>query len=202
MSRENHKIHISIHASAKEATINLRNLLSAIYISIHASAKEATEENDEIQTTKYISIHASAKEATLAGLLNKGVLSYFNPRLREGGDFVFFYWFCCFFRFQSTPPRRRRQTILHLPALLEYFNPRLREGGDLCMTHILLFRLISIHASAKEATNSGILSSSSILISIHASAKEATNFMFFYISQFKFQSTPPRRRRLGSTLWV
>ena len=32
------------------------------------------------------------------------------------------------------------------------FNPRLREGGDLFSSRLLFWRQISIHASAKEAT--------------------------------------------------
>ena len=35
-----------------------------------------------------------------------------------------------------------------------YFNPRLREGGDRLLRPILTQIQISIHASAKEATNS------------------------------------------------
>ena len=34
---------ISIHASAKEATVFISKMVSVNYISIHASAKEATE---------------------------------------------------------------------------------------------------------------------------------------------------------------
>ena len=58
---------------------------------------------------------------------------------------------------------------------LDYFNPRLREGGDppgKSMTYSSF--MISIHASAKEATAS-------------SSAKA--------IEVLTFQSTPPRRRR-------
>ena len=55
-----------------------------------------------------------------------------------------------------------------------YFNPRLREGGDLERGAIL-----------------AVLPS----ISIHASAKEATRIFHRIIYNFKFQSTPPRRRR-------
>ena len=54
------------------------------------------------------------------------------------------------------------------------FNPRLREGGDPTSSCISLSDNISIHASAKEATKT-----------CGVKPKE-----------FKFQSTPPRRRRL------
>ena len=59
-----------------------------VQISIHASAKEATlDEQKPFKVVLYISIHASAKEATphICGH-SKG--DYFNPRLREGGDIV------------------------------------------------------------------------------------------------------------------
>ena len=61
------------------------------------------------------------------------------------------------FIFQSTPPQRRR-----LDATFE--SP--------------LFFLISIHASAKEATNHVFYAENVIIISIHASAKEATRMGF------------------------
>ena len=55
------------------------------------------------------------------------------------------------------------------------FNPRLREGGD-----------EEPSGDAQENTE----------ISIHASAKEATDFEYFVGDAIEFQSTPPRRRRL------
>ena len=121
---------ISIHASAKEATL-LRFLLynpslfqstpprrrrlrplhrdqSPVSISIHASAKEATHGFCYIHNHFIISIHASAKEATwLITIPIKTLI------------------------FQSTPPRRRR---------------RIANVWYICSS------IISIHASAKEAT--------------------------------------------------
>ena len=58
---------------------------------------------------KTISIHASAKEATANGDVKKEGIEYFNPRLREGGDYDQFNIDPHTFKFQSTPPRRRRQ---------------------------------------------------------------------------------------------
>ncbi len=57
--------------------------------------------------------------------------SYFNPRLREGGDNSTRLSINSCFVFQSTPPRRRR--LFHL-------------------VNLLLYKEISIHASEKEAT--------------------------------------------------
>ena len=77
---------ISIHASAKEATIGSNEEYAAYVISIHASAKEATLNAAEVTATERISIHASAKEATPAEVYNCRCTQNFNPRLREGGD--------------------------------------------------------------------------------------------------------------------
>ena len=76
--------------------------------------------------------------------------------------------------FQSTPPRGRRQRIISTngnisnfnPRLreggdvgdkrecfgIDDFNPRLREGGDCIIFRNIIFCMISIHASAREAT--------------------------------------------------
>ena len=121
-----------------------------------------------------ISIHASAKEATYTSCPAEIWEWYFNPRLREGGDKTFRTWL----------------------ARKGDFNPRLREGGDIERQSEIYNILISIHASAKEATRQGVSRIRPIKdfnprlreggdscsqggftqrqISIHASAKEAT----------------------------
>ena len=99
---------------------------------------------------------------------------YFNPRLREGGDVQGSDKDGKRDRFQSTPPRRRRP-ILHIMSLV--------------------LKIISIHASAKEATSQMLVPAILFKISIHASAKEATSLQFLHLLSYKFQSTPPRRRR-------
>ena len=123
------KMLISIHASAKEATIVVRILYMRVsnfnprlreggdlkaessylseQISIHASAKEATMSIYKGVIKLYISIHASAKEATA-------------ERFIKGVDELF----------QSTPPRRRRRNGCRVLLDNRDFNPRLREGGD------------------------------------------------------------------------
>ena len=77
---------ISIHASAKEATVATKNTPPMWnWISIHASAKEATPQTGTTVLLQQISIHASAKEATKRAW-HKNMRTDFNPRLREGGD--------------------------------------------------------------------------------------------------------------------
>ena len=84
-SKKHVEKNISIHASAKEATHELGHALLHRKISIHASAKEATSGNGNKGSRQHISIHASAKEATVSGRT-----------------------FCPMPRFQSTLPRRKR----------------------------------------------------------------------------------------------
>ena len=100
---------------------------------------------------------------------------YFNPRLREGGDFAFFHCRGNLF-YISIHASAKEATFSNGISRYVFpdFNPRLREGGDI-YHHILNFAIIiSIHASAKEATDNGIIKMTSLPISIHASAKEAT----------------------------
>ena len=54
--------------------------------SIHASAKEATIEQGGKKMANVFSIHASAKEATHFACFLMMMFVVFNPRLREGGD--------------------------------------------------------------------------------------------------------------------
>ena len=56
---------ISIHTSAKEATLSTAGIKVAYaIISIHASAREATNSDTQCDLLEPISIHASAREAT------------------------------------------------------------------------------------------------------------------------------------------
>ena len=121
-----------------------------------------------------ISIHASAKEATFPlYLLWMGKRFQSTPPRRRRQ------WLVVYTdtskEFQSTPPRRRRPDFLFFLHGHDYFNPRLREGGDGFYWSKHCKRcLISIHASAKEATFEHLL---------------------YVLDEHIFQSTPPRRRR-------
>ena len=57
-------------------------------ISIHASAREATMHELQKRLYAYISIHASAREATTVYPAARRACVNFNPRLREGGDSI------------------------------------------------------------------------------------------------------------------
>ena len=147
-------------------------------------------------------------------------------------------------RFQSTPPRGRRLPSCVVICRAKWcFNPRLRAGGDLPPSGSRVRRggfnprlraggdsnpvsatdgprLVSIHASAREATPAHPRCAGSAGVSIHASAREATGDGLrrsCWYSRFNprlraggdpilsaadlpsgvFQSTPPRGRRPG-----
>ena len=99
-------------------------------------------------------------------------------------------------KFQSTPPRRRRLYTDKDGVEHEVFQstpPRSRRQHRNKPRYLIY--MISIHASAKEATSLSHTINLSFRISIHASAKEATESFIFVFFIMLFQSTPPRRRR-------
>ena len=166
---------ISIHASAKEATVSggkapfgigdfnprLREggdvraipllIANLPFQSTPPRRRRPRQSISRIRPIR-ISIHASAKEATCT-----------------------FFLFCLLHtRFQSTPPRRRRHHCFLCIAVRKLFQstpPRRRRR--LMQTQLQLAQSISIHASAKEATRQ----------------------METLRRRVLFQSTPPRRRR-------
>ena len=120
--------------------------------------------------------------------------------------------------FQSTRPRGTR----HLTALSDTdkscFNPRVREGRDQLPPALEGLRLVSIHASARDATSqmkglTGAIKFQSTrprgtrqyddrtvtlsIVSIHASARDATKYFRMCRDNLLFQSTRPRGTRHG-----
>ena len=122
-----------------------------ISISIHASAKEATLILLLLFYMLHISIHASAKEATMTNIIF-GRVSIFQSTPPRRRRLNLFFFYISQLKFQSTPPRRRRRCVEIRGLLLWNFNPRLREGGDYLPFLGKFLISISIHASAKEAT--------------------------------------------------
>ena len=151
--------------------------------SIHASAKEATSFKLGVNVPCQFSIHASAKEAT--GILALFIMnhSFFNPRLREGGDgrYVFVSPFCVL-----------------------VFNPRLREGGDEDLQDVRKeIMTFSIHASAKEATLFARAKQMAQVFQSTPPRRRRQRYFTYRITTDSFQSTPPRRRRrLLITAWL
>ena len=100
-------------------------------VSIHASAREATFRVPITFEAHDVSIHASAREATRGSPARCWPPACFDPRLRAGGD---------------VPTRR-------CAAASWCFDPRLRAGGDGRQSRACHpTRAVSIHASAREAT--------------------------------------------------
>ena len=116
-------------------------LLKCYKISIHAPAKGATGIKATMPMYNAISIHAPAKGATRLGDVVSLTFKDFNPRSREGSDYVWdiFDRYCR--RFQSTLPRRERHKQLIHRICIDDFNPRSREGSDtLILSALLLSR--------------------------------------------------------------
>ena len=81
------------------------------------------------------------------------ILTYFNPRSREGSD--------------------SRYNLRH--PVPRHFNPRSREGSDPCGGIPVYIVAISIHAPVKRATCRDYSANVHNTISIHAPAKGATS---------------------------
>ena len=76
----------------------------------------------------------------------------FNPRLREGGDIICIVGNSCIVNFNPRLREGGDKIDILFPPNKRYFNPRLREGGDVDALKTEEKCIISIHASAKEAT--------------------------------------------------
>ena len=100
---------------------------------------------------------------------------YFNPRSREGSDYLESDTYHNEMVFQSTLPRRER---------LRYNRDKKER------------MIISIHAPAKGATEMFLQCYDFDGISIHAPAKGATGIEVRTMNFTVFQSTLPRRERL------
>ena len=82
-------------------------------------------------------------------------------------------------------------------GVCRYFNPRLREGGDFLAAVVAAVLFISIHASAKEATFELKTGNDSTKFQSTPPRRRRLVCTFDCFFAFcKFQSTPPRRRRL------
>ena len=100
-----------------------------------------------------VSIHASAREATAPSQTFTLGSSGFNPRLRTGGDPCTSDACAAFKLFQSTPPHGRRRRLFYGVCGGRQFQSTpphgRRRGGS---RYGRGQELVSIHASAREAT--------------------------------------------------
>ena len=189
----NHILLVSIHASARDATLHLGIVPGAVSVSIHASARDAThntplgKEIIMFQSTRprgtrhgdskhfyieKVSIHASARDAT----------SFSAPSLLS-------------FAFQSTRPRGTRHYDEVIQPLIDV---SIHASARDATAHFRLCRHgapVSIHASARDATVTANGVPEYILVSIHASARDATRQRTVSAITGEFQSTRPRGTR-------
>ena len=87
-----------------------------------------------------ISIHASAKEATQPLCFVSLSIAYFNPRLREGGDFATGRITEEQYNISiHASAKEATRNFPYIKGLYNNFNPRLREGGDVLHISVLTF---------------------------------------------------------------
>ena len=146
-----------------------------------------------------VSIRASTREATPEAVRLVNEEEGFNPRLHAGGDAYVVIGGIGQYVFQSAPPRGRRPARSSLRGSGHYvsirastreatcpflstrerslcFNPRLHAGGDLAR-----------HGAADAVRQ----------VSIRAYTREATGSTTARLPRSRFQSAPPRGRRLS-----
>ena len=88
--------------------------------------------------------------------MNGGKLStfvwYFNPRSREGSDYIQGRYICACCISIHAPAKGATHSLQISPAARSDFNPRSREGSDQDLGDVVSGLAISIHAPAKGAT--------------------------------------------------
>ncbi len=145
-------------------------------ISIHAPARGATERTEGKNIVQNISIHAPARGATGNTDIRHPTDQNFNPRSREGSDFL---------RVPANmtgkqisihaPARGATLTLwLALRAVVKFQSTLPRGERHYEEIFPLCVKRISIHAPARGATAPQRLCKSSGTISIHAPARGAT----------------------------
>ena len=168
---------VSIHAPAKGATYSRRRKPQNLYLCFNPRSREGSDmtyNNTTLFNARFnprsregsdcavvpcglcqlVSIHAPAKGATLAYLQSLSLCFRFNPRSREGSDF---------------------SSAFLIFLVILCFNPRSREGSDEFHRDLFSALLVSIHAPAKGATVSLLITAYNKCVSIHAPAKGATS---------------------------
>ena len=122
------------------------------HISIHAPAWEATIQLFRYQPGLYISIHAPAWGATSRPISSPLIYSYFNPRPRMGSDIFFVSIGMVQGTFQSTPPHGERHLCFLLPFWgIHNFNPRSPHGERQGLTSLIPLQRHILKAHRKQA---------------------------------------------------
>ena len=122
---------VSIHASVKDATGNVRSCVIEDDVSIHASVKDATN-GAQLQCDKYNSFNPRiCKRCDRCSLLCSFLPFSFNPRICKRCD----YW-------QPIIERYQRVSI----------HASVKDATGTDIRQITIFQRVSIHASVKDAT--------------------------------------------------
>ena len=190
---------VSIHAPAREATADARDWAFLILVSIHAPAREATLGVWTTLVLRLVSIHAPAREATRdsgRGLNIHEVSIHAPAREATGPESAVSY---CLFSFNprprtggDTPPPSSNSTV-------SSFNPRPRTGGDARLTRAQQPETVSIHAPAREATaRRHKLRFSQVGFNPRPRTGGDRPMSILTFSLVQFQSTPPHGRRPSS----
>ena len=100
-------------------------------------------------------------------------------------------------KFQSTRPRGTRRQYGRRQSCSSGFNPRVREGRDGLFRAVRMQAFVSIHASARDATQS-LLDSYRIRLGFQSTRPRGTRPINLVLTGAfsKFQSTRPRGTRL------
>ena len=142
---------ISIHAPARGATCDAGRLYQGGGISIHAPARGATATSRaQVEATIFQSTHPRGVRRSVR--VCAGVWVDFNPRTREGCDYVTHSEFRWYFNSIHAPARGATIQRQLMMSSRQYFNPRTREGCDSCAAFACARSAISIHAPARGAT--------------------------------------------------
>ena len=121
--------------------------------------------------------------------------TYFNSRLCTRGNSKHVVGESGFSWFQFTPLHERQYSFITSESLFAYFNSRLCMRGNNSLNFDRVFVVISILASAWEATYCFWHLSSDFRISIHASTWEAAVVIETFGCEYIFQFMPLHERQ-------
>ena len=158
----------------KGTTVIFCNVRLFLRVSIHVPTKGTTAMTVGI-TTVILFQSTCPRRARPSSLSFICKFESFNPRAHEGHDKVDEELEMVNFWFQSTCPRRARLTTKRWRTRQRSFNPRAHEGHDKELNTTLKRQRVSIHVPTKGTTT----------------------VVQYEVKYVEFQSTCPRRARLG-----
>ena len=147
------RVHISIHALARRATIAFCQLLSARGDFNPRSRKESDALTVNTASTSVDFNPRSRKESDVASTRTRFSDLYFNPRSRKESDLIGAFIMTGLETFQSTLSQGERLLFAMLCSARQRFQSTLSQGERLRIdSETQLNQIISIHALARRAT--------------------------------------------------